>query len=152
MPKPLPKPLPEPELDEIDIIPMRTEVCVFGGTAAGVIAAAAISKAGYPVLLVEPGRHLGGEGGKIFGGRSRGAEIVVIFPGQDRGGGFGDRVGSGAAALGVLGAEGSGLVGVGVPAFGADLLWYGHIGGVCSALGDEGGAAEGLVGGQSDGH
>jgi hypothetical protein len=52
----------------------------------------------------------------------------------------------------VFGAEGSGFVGVGVPALGVDPLWYGHIGRIGCALGDEGGAAESLVGGQSDSH
>lgn len=36
------------------------DVCVYGGTAAGVIAAYTASKMGKSVVLVEPGRHLGG--------------------------------------------------------------------------------------------
>jgi hypothetical protein len=36
------------------------DVCVYGGTSAGVIAAVAVKKEGKSVLLVEPGRHLGG--------------------------------------------------------------------------------------------
>src|SRR5688572_256144 len=38
----------------------RVDVCVYGGTAAGVIAATAVKQRGKSVLLVEPGRHLGG--------------------------------------------------------------------------------------------
>ena len=38
----------------------RVDVCVYGGTSAGVIAAVAVKKEGKSVLLVEPGRHLGG--------------------------------------------------------------------------------------------
>src|SRR5687767_12303223 len=40
--------------------PRRVDVCVYGGTAAGVVAAAAARQRGKSVLLVEPGRHLGG--------------------------------------------------------------------------------------------
>ena len=36
------------------------DVCVYGGTSAGVIASVAVKKEGKSVLLVEPGRHLGG--------------------------------------------------------------------------------------------
>lgn len=38
----------------------RADVVVYGGTAAGVVAAVAASREGGKVLLVEPGRHLGG--------------------------------------------------------------------------------------------
>src|SRR5687768_11096633 len=38
----------------------RVDVCVYGGTASGVVAAAAVKRHGKSVLLVEPGRHLGG--------------------------------------------------------------------------------------------
>jgi hypothetical protein len=37
-----------------------TDVAVYGGTAAGVLAAAAAHEAGADVVLVEPGRHVGG--------------------------------------------------------------------------------------------
>lgn len=40
--------------------PRRVDVCVYGATAAGVVAAAAARQHGKSVLLVEPGRHLGG--------------------------------------------------------------------------------------------
>jgi hypothetical protein len=36
------------------------DVCVYGGTAGGVVAAAQVAKLGKSVLLIEPGRHLGG--------------------------------------------------------------------------------------------
>ena len=38
----------------------RVDVCVYGGTAAGVVASVAARQRGKSVLLVEPGRHLGG--------------------------------------------------------------------------------------------
>ena len=38
----------------------RVDVCVYGGTASGVVAAATARARGKSVLLVEPGRHLGG--------------------------------------------------------------------------------------------
>ena len=40
--------------------PTSVDVCVYGGTSAGVIAAYTAKKAGKSVLLIEPGRHLGG--------------------------------------------------------------------------------------------
>jgi hypothetical protein len=39
---------------------MPFDICIYGGTAAGVSAAVAAAKLGRSVLLVEPGRHLGG--------------------------------------------------------------------------------------------
>ncbi len=36
------------------------DICVYGGTSAGVIAAYTAAKAGKKVVLVEPGKHLGG--------------------------------------------------------------------------------------------
>ena len=40
--------------------PIRVDVCVYGGTSAGVIAAYSAKQAGKSVVLIEPGRHLGG--------------------------------------------------------------------------------------------
>lgn len=40
--------------------PITVDVCVYGGTSAGVIAAYSAKKACKSVLLIEPGRHLGG--------------------------------------------------------------------------------------------
>ncbi|WP_093830699.1 FAD-dependent oxidoreductase [Spirosoma endophyticum] len=39
---------------------IRVDVCVYGGTSAGVIAAYSAKKSGKTVVLIEPGRHLGG--------------------------------------------------------------------------------------------
>src|SRR5206468_6160072 len=39
---------------------MNCDICIYGGTAAGVIAAVAAAKAGRSVILIEQGRHLGG--------------------------------------------------------------------------------------------
>lgn len=44
---------PDPKRHTVD-------VCVYGGTSAGVIASVAAKKEGKSVLLIEPGRHLGG--------------------------------------------------------------------------------------------
>ncbi|MGV3502809.1 MAG: FAD-dependent oxidoreductase [Adhaeribacter sp.] len=40
--------------------PAQVDLCIYGGTAAGVIAAYTARKMGKTVLLIEPGRHLGG--------------------------------------------------------------------------------------------
>lgn len=39
---------------------MSVDICVYGGTSAGVIAAYTAAKSGKSVLLIEPGNHLGG--------------------------------------------------------------------------------------------
>ncbi len=39
---------------------MKSDICVYGGTAAGVVAAVAAAKEGRSVILVNPVRHLGG--------------------------------------------------------------------------------------------
>ncbi len=39
---------------------MSYDLCVYGGTASGVIAAFAAAQAGHSVVFLEPGRHLGG--------------------------------------------------------------------------------------------
>ncbi len=38
----------------------KVDICIYGGTSAGVIAAYTAKKAGHSVLLLEPGKHLGG--------------------------------------------------------------------------------------------
>src|SRR4051812_50047020 len=38
----------------------KVDVCVYGGTAGGVAAAVTVSKEGKSVILIGPGRHLGG--------------------------------------------------------------------------------------------
>ena len=50
--------IPGASFAQLDV--RRVDVCVYGGTSAGVIAAVAVKKEGKSVLLVEPGRHLGG--------------------------------------------------------------------------------------------
>lgn len=40
--------------------PQMVDVCVYGGTSAGVIAAYSVKKLGKSVILIEPGKHLGG--------------------------------------------------------------------------------------------
>ena len=37
-----------------------TDVCVYGGTAAGVVTAVQVARMGKSVVLIEPGRHIGG--------------------------------------------------------------------------------------------
>ena len=63
----------------------RADVCVYGGTSGGVVAAVQAARMGKRVVLVEPGRHLGGmmagglswsdvgsaERAKLFGGLAR---------------------------------------------------------------------------------
>ena len=46
----------------------ETDICVYGGTSAGVIAAVQAAKLGKRVLLVEPGKHLGGMSVEGLGG------------------------------------------------------------------------------------
>src|SRR5688572_11275904 len=38
----------------------RVDICVYGGSSAGVMAAYTAKKMGKTVLLIEPGKHLGG--------------------------------------------------------------------------------------------
>ena len=38
----------------------EVDICIYGGTSAGVIAAYTAQQSGKSVLLIEPGRHLGG--------------------------------------------------------------------------------------------
>ncbi len=38
----------------------KVDICIYGGTSAGVIAAYTAKKMGKSVLLIEPGKHLGG--------------------------------------------------------------------------------------------
>src|SRR3954471_10917897 len=75
----------------------KVDVCVYGGTAGGVAAAVTVSKEGKSVILIEPGRHLGGmsSGGlgqtdfgnkQVIGGLSRQFfKRVGTFYGQEEG-------------------------------------------------------------------
>lgn len=47
---------------------LEAEVCVYGGTSAGVIAAVQAAQSGRKVVLVEPGMHLGGMSSEGLGG------------------------------------------------------------------------------------
>ena len=53
------------------------DVCVYGGTSAGVIAAYAARQSGKSVLLIEPGRHLGGMSSGGLGYTDIGNKYVV---------------------------------------------------------------------------
>lgn len=53
------------------------DVCIYGGTSAGVIAAYTASMEGKTVLLVEPGRHLGGMTSGGLGYTDIGNKFVV---------------------------------------------------------------------------
>lgn len=46
----------------------KADVCIYGGTSAGVVAAVQVAKMGRSVLLVEPGRHVGGMSVEGLGG------------------------------------------------------------------------------------
>ena len=51
--------------------PIESEVCLYGGTPAGVIAAAAAARQGYTVSLVDINAHTGGVVSGGVGWRSR---------------------------------------------------------------------------------
>ena len=53
------------------------DVCVYGGTSAGVIASVAAKKEGKSVLLIEPGRHLGGMSSGGLGWTDFGNKAVI---------------------------------------------------------------------------
>ena len=47
---------------------LETEVCIYGGTSAGVLAAVQVAQAGHDVVLIEHGLHLGGMSSEGLGG------------------------------------------------------------------------------------
>ena len=53
------------------------DICIYGGTSAGVIAAYTAAKAGKSVLLVEPGKHLGGMSSGGLGHTDIGNKYVI---------------------------------------------------------------------------
>lgn len=53
------------------------DICIYGGTSAGVIAAYTAKKAGKTVLLIEPGKHLGGMTSAGLGQTDIGNKYVV---------------------------------------------------------------------------
>src|ERR1700722_3946176 len=57
--------------------PVQTEVCIYGGTSAGVMAAYAAKKLHKTVLLIEPGYRLGGLSSGGLGYTDIGNKYVV---------------------------------------------------------------------------
>ena len=55
----------------------EVDICVYGGTSAGVIAAYTARQAGKSVLLIEPGRHLGGMSSGGLGYTDIGNKYVI---------------------------------------------------------------------------
>ena len=62
---------------------VKVDVCVYGGTSAGVIAAYTVKKLGKSVLLIEPGSHLGGLSSGGLGYTDIGNKYVVTGLGLD---------------------------------------------------------------------
>lgn len=56
---------------------IKTEICIYGGTSAGVIAAYTAKQLGKEVLLIEPGKHLGGMSVSGLGFTDIGNKYVV---------------------------------------------------------------------------
>src|SRR5947209_4533125 len=57
--------------------PLRFDVCVYGGTSSGCIAAVAVAQRGRSVILIEPGRHLGGMSSGGLGETDIGNKMVI---------------------------------------------------------------------------
>src|SRR5689334_15788518 len=55
----------------------QTDVCVYGGTSGGVIAAVAAGRAGKKVVLIEPGKHLGGMSSSGLGWTDNGSTETI---------------------------------------------------------------------------
>src|SRR5436190_16369322 len=55
----------------------QADVCVYGGTSAGVTAAVAAARLGRRVVLVEPGRHLGGMSSSGLGMTDNGSTATI---------------------------------------------------------------------------
>jgi len=68
--------LPAAKTEEVDI-------CIYGGTSAGVIAAYTAKKMGKSVILIEPGRHLGGMSSGGLGFTDIGNKYVVTGLARD---------------------------------------------------------------------
>src|SRR5258706_1479428 len=56
---------------------VKVDVCVYGGTSAGVITAAAVAKEGKSVILIEQSRHLGGLSSGGLGQTDFGNKAVI---------------------------------------------------------------------------
>ena len=61
----------------------EVDVCIYGGTSAGVIAAYTAAKLGKSVLLIEPGKHLGGLSAGGLGYTDIGNKYVVTGLSRD---------------------------------------------------------------------
>ncbi len=61
----------------------QVDVCIYGGTSAGVIAAYSAKMQGMSVLLIEPGRHLGGLSSGGLGATDVGRQESVIGLSRD---------------------------------------------------------------------
>jgi hypothetical protein len=62
---------------------IETDICIYGGTSAGVIAAYTAKKMGKKVILIEPGRHLGGMSSGGLGYTDIGNKYVVTGLARD---------------------------------------------------------------------
>ncbi|MEP7257690.1 MAG: FAD-dependent oxidoreductase [Flavitalea sp.] len=62
---------------------LQADVCIYGGTSAGVIAAYTVKKLGRSVILIEPGSHLGGLSSGGLGYTDIGNKYVVTGLGLD---------------------------------------------------------------------
>ncbi|AXY74166.1 FAD-dependent oxidoreductase [Paraflavitalea soli] len=63
--------------------PLTADICIYGGTAAGVIAAYTAQQMGKTVILIEPGRHLGGMTSGGLGYTDIGNKYVVTGLARD---------------------------------------------------------------------
>ena len=54
-----------------------TDVCVYGGTAAGVVTAVQVARMGKSVVLIEPGRHIGGMTSGGLGNTDKGKQESI---------------------------------------------------------------------------
>ena len=63
--------------------PATVDVCVYGGTSAGVMAAYAAKKAGKSVMLIEPGQHLGGLSAGGLGATDIGNKFAITGLARD---------------------------------------------------------------------
>ncbi len=77
---------PSAAMDSSLLVKSKThtvDICIYGGTAAGVIAAYTAKKMGKTVLLIEPGRHLGGMSSGGLGYTDIGNKYVVTGLSRD---------------------------------------------------------------------
>lgn len=63
--------------------PTTVDVCVYGGTSAGVIAAYTAKRAGKSVILIEPGQHLGGLSAGGLGATDIGNKFAITGLARD---------------------------------------------------------------------